>query len=423
MIKERRIRIIGGNSLSGKVFASGSKNSVSAILPALCLADNKGESVIHNVPNIIDVDTICKILSETGKRVEKGNHFIKVSGTVNNNVLLPDNVSKIRASSLFLGALLSATGEAGVPFCGGDRIGDRPLDIHFYVFDKFKIKVEIENGVIHCKATQFPLEGQTIFLRYPSVGATENAIMLAVKARGTSYIYNAAMEPEVTDMATMLNKMGANITGAGTPIIKIRGVEALNNAQHNIITDRLEVGTFLITFACTKGEGIILNAIPEHSMSVISTLRDCGVDIKYEGKNIYVNARNSELTNININAMPYPGIPTDLQPLLTLFSTQCNGDSIISDSVHKERFSYISELRKMGVNLQHIYDQVIVKGRQNLSGGVVVGGDIRAAVTLVLAGLVAKGETTVYGLEHLNRGYEQFIEKLTSIGANIKVFE
>lgn len=423
MMKEKYLRIIGGNNLSGKVFASGSKNSISAIIPALCLADDTDASIVYNVPDITDVDTMCNILSEVGKTFEKGDNYIKVSGTVKNNVLSPDNVSKIRASSLFIGALLSATGEASVPFCGGDKIGDRPLDIHFYALDKFKVKTEIKNGLIHCKATQFPLEGQTVFLRYPSVGATENAIMLAVKARGTSYIYNAAMEPEVTDMATMLNKMGANITGAGTPIIKVRGVEKLSNTQYDIITDRLEVGTFLIAFSCTKGEGTVLNAIPEHCMSIISTLRDCGVEIRYEGKNIYVNARNSRLTNINVNAMPYPGIPTDLQPLFTLLSTQCNGDSLISDSVHKERFSYISEFRKMGVNLHHIYDQVIVKGVQNLSGGIVVGGDIRAVTTLVMAGLTAKGETMVYGLDHLYRGYEHFVEKLTAIGANIRVSE
>jgi len=415
------LKIIGGNSLSGKVFISGSKNSISAIIPALCLVNDKGASVIYNVPNITDVDTICNIISEVGKTVEKGDNFIRVSGTVKNSVLSSDNVSKIRASSLFIGALLSAAGEACVPFCGGDKIGDRPLDIHFYVLEKFKIKTEIENGVIHCKATQFPFEAQTIFLRYPSVGATENAIMLAVKARGTSYIYNAAMEPEVTDMATILNKMGANITGAGTPIIKIKGVGKINSTQYDIIPDRLEVGTFLIAFSCTKGEGVILNAIPEHCMSTISTLRDCGVDIEYKGKSIYVNARKSKLTSINVNAMPYPGIPTDLQPLFTLLSTQCNGDSLISDSVHKERFSYISEFRKLGVRLQHIYDHVIVKGVQNLSGGTVVGEDIRSVTTLVLAGLIAKDETIVYGLEHLNRGYERFVEKLASIGANISI--
>lgn len=416
------IRISGGTPLYGDIHVSGSKNAMSAVLPALCLADGSGRSVIRGVPDVDDLATLCSLLEETGLKISLiGHHELHVHGSISNNVLNGEHAPKIRASSLFLGSLLACTGEVHMPFCGGDKIGDRPLDIHFYVFEKFKIKTEILDGQIHCTATEFPLRGTTVFLRYPSVGATENAIILAARAQGSTYIYNAACEPEVTDLVIALNRMGANISGAGTPIIRVIGVEHLHAAEHEIIPDRIEASTFLLAFACTRGRGRITGGIPEHCISVINTLCDAGVNVSYADSAITIDASAGDFKAIRISALPYPGIPTDVQPLFSVFATQCAGNSIINDGVFKDRFSYVAEYAKMGINILHSYDQVCISGPQVLMNARVQGGDIRSVSALVLAALVARKESTVSGFEHLNRGYDGFIGKLEKLGAQINV--
>ena len=421
-IMNKGIRISGGVPLRGDVQISGSKNAISAILPALCLADGSTPSILRGVPCIDDACTLMSILEETGLTVKKrlDEHEIDVSGRIANNRLSARHAPKIRASSLFLGSLLAATGEVHMPFCGGDKIGDRPLDIHFYVMDKFKIATAIDEGEIHCRATEFPLRGATIFLRYPSVGATENAIILAAKAQGNTYIYNAACEPEVTDLVIALNKMGANIAGAGTPIIRVTGVRQLKALDHEVIPDRIETSTFMLALACTRGQGRIVGGIPEHCISVLNTLSDAGVKVGYSAAEISIDASAGNFKAVRISALPYPGVPTDVQPLLSVFATQCDGNSVITDNVFKERFAYVTEYAKMGIDLSHSYDQICITGPQTLTNAVVEGGDIRTVSTLVLAALVAQKESIVYGLDHLNRGYDGFVRKLSAIGAQIE---
>ena len=418
---QNEIQIIGGTPLHGDVRISGSKNAVSAVIPALTLIHSEHETTIGNVPNISDLQTLCNILEEIGMNANwnQSSKTIQVKGTIKNNHLSEANVPKIRASSLFLGALLAMTGEVHMPFCGGDQIGVRPLDIHFYVFEKFNIETKVENGYIHCHAKTWPLQNTTVYLRYPSVGATENALLLASKAIGTTYIYNAASEPEITDMAVALQKMGVKISGVGTPIIRVTGASSLTPIHHEVIPDRLELCTFLLAFVCTRGKGTIHDGIPEHCISVLHTLMDAGVDIEYDSDSIRVDATHGTYRPIRIQALPYPGIPTDVQPLLSVFSVLCQGNSIIHDSVFKDRFTYANEFMKMGVEMTHLYDHLWVTGPQKFTNAIVHGCDIRAASALVLAGLCAENETTIQGYHHIQRGYENFEQKLTSLGATV----
>lgn len=425
MYNKKKIKINGGHKLEGNIYIGGSKNSISTLLPALCLINGEQSSVIENVPNIKDVTTLCCILEEIGFRVErdKDKNIIRLFGKIQRSELSEDYVPKIRASNLFLGAIVSSMGSVKMPFCGGDMLGVRPLDIHFYVLEKFKIKVEIEDGKISCQVTEFPLKGTTIFLRYPSVGATENAIILASKAEGETTIYNAACEPEITDLVIALNKMGANITGAGTSIIKIKGVRELTSLKHEIIPDRLETGTFILAFIVTKGKGIIRNTIPEHNIALISTLKDAGVDLTYSNSDIYIDATNRVFNPINISTLPYPGMPTDMQPMLSVFAILSNGNSIINEGVFQERFAYVSEYQKMGIKVVNSYNQLFITGPQKFQNAIVTGNDIRMVTCLILASLTAKSESFVYGVEHLERGYDNFIEKLKTLGAEIEIVE
>lgn len=417
-----KIMINGAAKLAGEVSISGSKNSLSAILPAACLKERDTVFTVRNVPDITDAKCLCDILTETGLIVERDDcqKSIRVYGKTENNALSEDNVKQIRASSLFLGALTAATGEAKVPFCGGDKIGDRPLDIHLYVLEKFGVMVNVNQGIIECKAKKFPLEGKTVFLRYPSVGATETAILLAIKAVGESYIYNAACEPEITDMAVALNSIGANIIGAGTSVIHIKGVKEIGSLDHEIIPDRLECATYLLAFAVSHGIGSVKNVIPEHNMALISLLKDIGIEIRPHDTFIEIDASNpNDYSLIQTDALPYPGMPTDVQPLLSALAVLCKGISIIKDTVFVDRFQYVGEYKKMGVDILKSYNQIYICGPQRVQPATVVGEDIRTATCLTLAALSATGKTTIYGYEHIRRAYEKFVEKMNLLGANI----
>ena len=416
------VKIKGGVPLVGDVTINGSKNAISAILPAVCLAKPGSHSVIKNVPNISDIETHCAILKEIGitASFDREQHTLDLFGSVEQVSLSETNAPKIRASNLYLGALLAVKGEVHMPFCGGDQIGDRPLDIHFSIFHKFKINTEIKDGHINCYATEFPLKAATVYLRYPSVGATENALLVASLAKGTSYIYNAACEPEITDLAIALNNMGAQIHGAGTPIIRVTGVKELSGISHEVIPDRLEYCTFLMAFACTHGKGRILGGIPEHSISVLQTLIDSGVSIRYEDGITYVDATCDTYNPINVSALPYPGLPTDVQPLRAVCATLCKGTSVIQDSVFKNRFGYAKEFSKMGITSLRLYDHLCVSGPQQFKGAHVIGRDIRAASALVLAALCTTSDTILTGYSHVARGYENFVSKLRTLGALIE---
>lgn len=418
-----KIKMRGPVCLRGDISVGGSKNSLSAVLPALCLKETGAVGRIDHVPDIEDVRSFQSIFRELGMEltydpVEKG---ITVTGEIKNTVISKESAGKIRASNLFLGALTASCGCARIPFPGGDRLGGRPQDIHLYVLEKFGIRVSVEEDEVVCQAKTFPLVGQKIFLRYPSVGATENAILLASKAIGDTYIYNAACEPEIIDMVIVLNGMGARITGAGTPVIHIRGVERLEGIRHELIPDRLECATYMLAFAITGGKGKIYGVIPEHNFAVITILRDSGVTIETCDDVIEIDASGRVLDKLNIHALPYPGVATDIQPLFSTLSVLCRGKSVIRDSVFPNRFWQADPFQKMGIELEQKFSQLEIEGPQHFCPAEVDGGDIRTTMCLVLAGLVADGDTVVDGYEYIRRGYEDFAGKLKSLGAKLEI--
>lgn len=414
------LHVNGGNPLVGEVEVSGSKNSVLALIPAMCLGEGVGR--LTHVSGISDIDAMKEILNEIGIQMVCENNTVEIKGDMVYSELSKDYVSKIRASNLFLGVLLAKFGMASVPLPGGDKIGNRPIDIHLYIFNKFGIHTEIIDGCVKCKASQFPYEGQKIFLRFPSVGATENAMLVASAATSETIIYNAAMEPEIVDMATLLNSMGVKITGAGTPVIRIQpSKEKLKRTVHKVIPDRLEVGTFLFMIAASKGSGVIKNVIPEHVMSVITILSDSGAKIEIKENNIVIDATNSELEQVNVDALPYPGFPTDLQPFATVYALKCNGKSFVKDVIFPVRFNHLFEMSRMGMLYTSMPSQVSINGVQKINGTTMEGTDIRMSAALVMAALIAEGESKIYGLEHILRGYDNFFQKLLNLGADIAV--
>ncbi|SHJ47537.1 UDP-N-acetylglucosamine 1-carboxyvinyltransferase [Anaerocolumna jejuensis DSM 15929] len=416
------LKVNGGKALQGEVKISGSKNSILALIPAMCLGE--GEGVLTHITDISDIEAMQGILKEIGIQLVCENSTVVIRGDMHSSELSKQYVSKIRASNLFLGVLLAKFGKATVPISGGDKIGNRPIDIHLYVFNKFGIRTEIVDGYVKCEATRFPYKGQKIFLRFPSVGATENAMLVASAADSETVIYNAAMEPEIVDMAILLNSMGAKITGAGTPVIHIKPTaEKLNRTIHEVIPDRLEAGTFLFMIAATKGSGIIKNVIPEHVMSVITILADSGAQIKAEDSNIFIDASNCSLESINVEALPFPGFPTDLQPFAAVYALNCKGKSSIKDTIFPVRFNHLFEMGRMGMAYESVHSQVTIKGVQKLTGTTMAGTDIRMCAALVMAALIAEGESKIYGLEHILRGYDNFFQKLLALGADIAVIE
>lgn len=423
MVKNKTyLKVNGGKPLRGEVKISGSKNSILALIPPMCLGE--GEGILTHISGISDIEAMKGILDEIGIQMICENNTVKIKGDLVYSELSKLYVSKIRASNLFLGVLLARFGKAEVPLSGGDKIGNRPIDIHLYVFNKFGIHTDIVDGYVKCEATQFPYKGQKIFLRFPSVGATENAMLVASAADSETVIYNAAMEPEIVDMAILLNSMGTKISGAGTPVIHIKPSEqCLKRTVHEVMPDRLEVGTFLFMIGATKGSGIIKNVIPEHVMSVITILSDSGAVITVEENNISVDASNCELNPINVEALPFPGFPTDLQPFATVYALNCNGKSSIKDAIFPMRFNHLFEIGRMGMVYENVYSQVTINGIQKLTGTTMTGTDIRMCTALVMAALIADGESKIYGLEHILRGYDNLFKKLLDLGADIEIME
>lgn len=416
------LKVNGGKALQGEVEISGSKNSILALIPPMCLGE--GEGTLTHISGISDIDAMKGILDEIGIQMTYEQDSVKIKGTMVYSELSKLYVSQIRASNLFLGVLLARFGKAIVPLSGGDKIGNRPIDIHLYVFNKFGIRTEIIDGYVKCEATQFPYRGQKIFLRFPSVGATENAMLVASAADSETIIYNAAMEPEIVDMAVLLNSMGVRISGAGTPVIRIKpSKRKLQRTVHEVMPDRLEVGTYLFMIAATKGYGVLKNVIPEHVISVITILTDSGADITVDDNSIRINAKNCTLKPVNIEALPFPGFPTDLQPFATVYALACEGKSSIKDAVFPVRFNHLFEMRRMGMVYESVYSQVIIDGIQRLTGTTMTGTDIRMCTALVMAALIAEGESKIYGLEHILRGYDNLFPKLIGLGADIEIIE
>lgn len=409
-------KIKGGNRLQGKVTVSGAKNSAVALIPASILA---GSSVtIGGIPEISDAWTLKALLEEIGGEVSFEHGTMTIDPTKMIAMPLPNgNVKKLRASYYMMGAMLGRFKKAVIGLPGGCFLGPRPIDQHIKGFEALGAKVTNEHGAIYLRADE--LIGAKIYLDVASVGATINIMLAAVRAKGKTVIENAAKEPEIIDVATLLTNMGANIKGAGTSVIRIEGVEELNGTNHTIIPDRIEAATFMI-MAAAIGDGVLVdNVIPLHLEAVTAKLREMGVKIEENEESIYI-PKQDNLRAVDVKTLVYPGFPTDIQQPLSVLMTQAEGTSKVTDTIYSARFKHIDELRRMNAKARVEGSTAIIQGPSALEGSAVTATDLRAGAALVLAGLIAKGETEIHDIYHIERGYSELIEKLCALGANIR---
>ena len=411
--------IKGGEKLEGIVKISGSKNAALPILAATVL--NVGKTTLYNVPNIQDTQMMFKILETLGGKVEKKNNKIIIDTSKINKFEIPEELMhKMRSSVILAGALLGRYKKAIFSYPGGCDIGSRPIDLHLRSFEKLGINVVQNYGNIICDAEK--IKGEKIDLDFPSVGATENAILASVLAEGTTTITNAAREPEIIDLQNFLNKMGAKIIGAGTNEIQITGVKKLKDISYNIMPDRIETGTFLCLAVATKGNLILENTNAEHITPVITKLQESDCKIEIEKNKIKINS-NKKIKALDIKTMPYPGFPTDMQSVFSAMLTTAKGTSIIVENIFENRFKYTQELNKMGAKITVEGKSAIIRGVRKLYGANVKATDLRGGAALVLAGLSAKGVTKVDDIEYILRGYENFDKKLRNINADIQMID
>lgn len=413
-----KIIVRGGKQLFGKVKIHGAKNAVLPILAASILGE-EGDSLIHDVPPLDDVNTIIEVLSYIGVKVEYNNETVRTNAE---NIICTeapyDLVRKMRASFLVMGPLLARRGHARIALPGGCAIGSRPVDQHLKGFEAMGAHINIGQGYIEANVNG-RLTGARIYLDYASVGATENIMMAATLADGITTIENAAQEPEIVDLANFLNGMGAKIRGAGTGTIKIEGVERLTSTDHYVIPDRIETGTFMIATAIAGGDVLIENAIIDHLKPVIAKLEETGIIIEDEEVGLRVRAQHP-LKSVDVKTLPHPGFPTDMQSQMMALLLTTQGTSVITETVFENRFMHVEEFKRMNANIKIQGQAAIVEGNNNLIGAKVEATDLRAGAALILAGLVAEGETEVSGLHHIDRGYVNFVEKLKALGANIE---
>ncbi|MGF6377055.1 UDP-N-acetylglucosamine 1-carboxyvinyltransferase [Clostridiales Family XIII bacterium PM5-7] len=405
--------------LNGEVVISGAKNAVLPLMAAAILAEDKCE--IRDVPALRDVDVMKEILRSLGSEIKEVEESIIEIDTRNilTNEAEYELVSKMRASFLVMGPLLARTGRAKVHSPGGCTIGARPIDLHLKGFEALGAEIIAKDNYVEAIAGKDGLVGASIYLDFPSVGATENIMTAAVLAKGNTYIENAAEEPEIVDLANFLNKMGAKIKGAGTDTIKIEGVERLSGAKHTVIPDRIETGTFMLAAAITHGQILIKNVVPDHVKPITAKLRECGVTVEMGDEGMYVVVEKPELIATDIKTLPYPGFPTDIQSPFMAFLTTVDGGSNVIETVFENRFMHVAELNRMGANIKTEGNKAIIQGARDLEGAQVIATDLRAGAALVLAGLVAQGTTEVSEIYHIERGYEKFVEKFRALGANI----
>ena len=415
----KQIIIKGQNKLSGTIKIGGAKNSAVALIPASILADDIVK--IDNVPGVSDVDALSEILGILGAKVNKKDGLITIDPRTIENKPIPKEAStKLRASYYFMSALLGKYKHVEMYFPGGCNIGARPIDQTLKGFRALGAEVEEEDN--RFKITAKELKGGNVYLDMPSVGATINTMLVAVRAKGVTIIENAAKEPEIVNVATFLNNMGAKITGAGTSEIRIVGVNSLKGCYMEVIPDRIETGTYIIAGALLGENLRIENIIPEHVESLVLKLKEMGVDIKL-GKSYAIVNKTSNLKHINVKTLGYPGFPTDLQQPLTTLLTQCTGVSNLEETIYENRFQNVPYLNEMGANIKIVGKKIEITGPTELKGKKVVATDLRAGACLVLAGLIASGETTIDSIEHVLRGYENIIEKLSNVGAKIELKE
>ncbi|MGN0191931.1 MAG: UDP-N-acetylglucosamine 1-carboxyvinyltransferase [Candidatus Gastranaerophilaceae bacterium] len=415
-----KLKITGGKPLYGEVKISGAKNAVLKLMAASLLV--KGTCKIHNVPELTDVTIMLNVLKKLGAKTtyDKVEKSITIDSSDLTGIVAPyELVSRMRASFIVLGALVGRCKEAIVALPGGCAIGERRVDFHIRGLESLGASIKIENGYVHAKVTE--LVGTDIYLDIPSVGATENLMLAAVLAEGSTRIQNAAQEPEIVDLANFLNAMGADISGAGTSSILINGVkqEDLHSIEYSTIPDRIEAGTYMAAFIATKGRGIIRNINPSHLTFYTSKLTQMGANIKLIEPNAFEVSCDTRLKALNIVTQPYPGFPTDLQSLAMALLSTADGVSIITESLYENRFMQVPELRKMGADIQQERNHAFIKGVERLSGANLKASDLRAGAALVLAALGADGNSTIENLQHIDRGYELLEPKLSAIGADI----
>ena len=412
-----KIVIEGGRPLKGTVRVNGAKNSAVALLPAAILADST--VTIDGLPDISDVDTLNSILEDIGATITKDtNQAVHIDPSSIVSIPLPNGkVKKLRASYYLMGAMLGKFKRAAIGLPGGCYLGPRPIDQHIKGFEALGATVTNEKGAIYLQAEE--LRGARIYLDVVSVGATINIMLAAVLAKGKTTIENAAKEPEIIDVATLLTNMGANIKGVGTDIIRIEGVEKLHGCLHTIIPDRIEAGTYVIA-AAAQGEDVIIdNVIPEHLESLLAKLREMGVIVEQQDEQLRIRTPKT-LKSVDIKTLVYPGFPTDLQQPFTTLLTKAEGTSVVTDTIYQARLKHIDELRRMNAKIKIEGGSVIVTGPAPLEGALVKASDLRAGASLVIAGLMSEGITEVTGVEHIERGYENMTEKLVQLGASIR---
>ncbi len=415
----QKIVIEGGAKLKGEVRVSGAKNAALPILASCILTG--GTSTYRNVPGLADIGTMTKLLSLLGATVEpvdKDGHIIRIgAGALTTNHAPYELVKTMRASVLVLGPLVARHGQARVSLPGGCAIGARPIDQHLKGLEALGAKVTLEHGDVVARAKR--LIGGSILCDMPTVTGTENLMMAASLAKGRSIIENAAREPEVEELAVVLNKMGARISGAGTPTITIEGVDELYPIDHAIVADRIEAGTFMVAAALTRGDVLVRGCIPEHLDAVIQKLRSTGAEVTTEEDGVRVRGR-AEIGSVDITTQPHPGFPTDMQAQFMVLAARARGQSVITETIFENRYMHVQELARMGADIHVDGRTAVIRGVRKLHGAKVMATDLRASASLVLAGLVADGKTEVHRVYHLDRGYERLERKLAKLGAKTK---
>lgn len=419
--KVDKIVIEGGQTrLQGEVVVEGAKNAVLPLLAATILA-SKGKTLLRNVPILSDVYTMNNVVRGLDITVDFDEERNEISVDASGNILdeAPyEYVSQMRASIVVLGPILARNGHAKVSMPGGCTIGSRPIDLHLKGLEAMGAVIKQSGGDI--TATASKLKGATIYMDFPSVGATQNLMMAATLADGVTVIENAAREPEIVDLAQLLNKMGAKVRGAGTETLTIKGVSELVGVEHDVVQDRIEAGTFMVAAAMTSGDVLIKDAVWEHNRPLISKLKEMGVSVTEEENGIRVQSQVENLKPVTVKTLPHPGFPTDMQAQFTALMAVVKGESTMIETVFENRFQHLEELRRMGLQSEVLRDTAMIHGGEELQGAPVMSTDLRASAALILSGLVAQGKTTVTKLSHLDRGYYQFHQKLAKLGAKIE---
>jgi len=410
-----KMLIVGGNRLQGEVRISGAKNAALPVLVSSLLVD--GWNTFHNIPDLMDIKTVKKLLRSLGVKIEGGNTVRIHAGDITNCEASYDLVRTMRASILVLGPLVARMGEARVSLPGGCAIGARPVNLHIRALQEMGAEVTLKDGYVEAKASR--LKGATIYFDISTVTGTENIMMAATLAEGTTTLKNAAHEPEIANLAGVLTGMGARIRGAGSDVITIEGVESLHPVEAAVIPDRIETGTFLIAAGMTGGDIRILGGEPNHNEALIAKLRDAGMEIEAQGDALRA-AGGAGINSVDVQTLPYPGFPTDLQAQIMALMTLGNGLSVITETVFENRFMHVGEMMRMGADIVIQGKSAIVRGVPKLRGAPVMATDLRASASLILAGLAAEGTTTLSRVYHIDRGYQRIEEKLSALGADIR---